>query len=195
MTETDMPLFLAGITIFCLVHLFKAAAPAARDNVVFKLGENPYKGVFSLLILGSLVMIVFGWKATVPTAVYVPPLGPGIVPSVLVLLGLILFFSAQLGGYIKRTLRHPQMLGTIAWASAHLLTNGDSRSVILFGSLAVWALLEIILCNRRDGPRKEVPAASARADLIAIVIGVVAFGLVGHFHLRLFGVSPLPLPA
>ena len=190
-----MALFLAGITIFCLVHLFKAAVPAARDNLVFKVGENPYKGVFSLLILGSLVMIVFGWKASIPRAVYVPPLGPGIVPSVLVLVGLILFFAAQVSGYIKRTLRHPQMLGTISWATAHLLTNGDSRSVILFGSLGAWAVLEIVLCNRRDGPRTELPAASGRADLVAIVIGTVAFAVIGHFHLRLFGVSPLPMPA
>ena len=187
-----MALLLAGITIFCVVHLFKAAAPAARDNLVFKLGENPYKGIFSLLILGSLVMIVFGWKATIPAAVYVPPLGPGILPSLMVLAGLVLFFASQAGGHIKRTLRHPQMLGTISWATAHLLTNGDSRSVLLFGSLAAWALLEIILCNRRDGPRTTLPAASGKADLIAIVIGVVAFGLVGHFHVVLFGVSPLP---
>ena len=188
-----MALFLAGITIFCVVHLFKAAAPVARENLVFKLGEQPYQGVFSLLILGSLVMIVFGWKAAIPTAVYVPPLGPGIVPSLLVFVGLVLFFASQTGGYMKRTLRHPQMLGTLCWASAHLLTNGDSRSVILFGSLGVWALLEIVLCNRRDGPRTELPAASAKADLIAIVIGVAAFGLVGHFHLKLFGVAPLPV--
>lgn len=187
-----MALFLAGITIFCIVHLFKAAAPAARDNLIFKLGENPYKGIFSLLILGSLVMIVFGWKATIPTAIYVPPLGPGILPSLLVLIGLVLFFSSQAGGHIRRTLRHPQMLGTISWATAHLLTNGDSRSVLLFGSLVAWALLEIILCNRRDGPRTELPAASGKADFIAVVIGVVAFGLVGHFHLALFGVAPLP---
>lgn len=188
-----MALFLAGITLFCLVHLFKAAAPASRENLVFKLGEGPYKGIFSLLIVGSLVMIVFGWKATTPDAVYVPPLGPGLVPSALVLLGLILFFASQVSGYMKRVLRHPQMLGTIAWALAHLLTNGDTRSVTLFGALAAWALLEIILCNRRDGPRKELPEASGNADLVAIVIGVVAFGLVGHFHVKLFGVSPLPV--
>jgi uncharacterized membrane protein len=187
-----MGLLLAGITIFCVVHLFKAAAPASRDNLIFKLGENPYKGIFSLLILGSLVMIVFGWKTTIPTAIYMPPLGPGILPSLLVLVGLVLFFASQANGYIKRTLRHPQMLGTISWATAHLLTNGDSRSVLLFGSLAVWALLEIILCNRRDGPRRALPQASGKADLVATVVGVVAFGLVGHFHLALFGVVPLP---
>jgi uncharacterized membrane protein len=188
-----MALFLAGITLFCIVHLFPALAPASRENLTFKLGENPYKGIFSLLILGGLLMIVFGWKATVPRALYAPPLGPGIVPSILVLAGLILFFSSNMKGHLKRTLRHPQMIGTLLWAGSHLLTNGDTRSVILFGSLATWALLEIVLCNRRDGPRKELPSASAKADVIAVVVGTVAFAVLGHFHLKLFGVSPLPV--
>jgi uncharacterized membrane protein len=188
-----MALFLVGITLFCVVHLFPALAPAARDNLVFKLGENPYKGIYSLLILAGLVMIVFGWKATTPGAVYVPPLAPGMLPALLVLAGLVLFFSSKTKGYLKRTLRHPQMIGTLLWAGSHLLTNGDSRSVILFGSLGTWALLEIVLCNRRDGPRKQLPSASLKGDVIAAVIGVVAFGVIGHFHLQLFGVSPLPV--
>ena len=187
-----MALFLAGITLFCIVHLFPALAPASRENLTFKLGGNPYKGIFSLLVLGGLVLIVFGWKATVPRSLYVPPLLPGIVPSILVFAGLVLFFASQLQGHLRRVLRHPQMIGTLLWAGSHLLTNGDSRSVTLFGSLAVWAILEIILCNRRDGPRKELPAASLKADVIAVVIGIVAFGALGHFHVTLFGVSPLP---
>jgi uncharacterized membrane protein len=187
-----MALFLAGITLFCIVHLFPALAPASRENLTFKLGENAYKAIFSLLILGGLVMIVFGWKATTPRSLYVPPLAPGIVPTLLVFAGLVLFFASQMKGYLKRVLRHPQMIGTLLWASSHLMTNGDSRSVTLFGSLAVWAILEIVLCNRRDGPRKELPPASLKADLVAIVVGAVAFGLLGHFHVKLFGVSPLP---
>ena len=141
----------------------------------------------------ALVLIVFGWKRAVPTAVYAPPLLPGIVPSILVLAALILFIAAQAGGYLKRVLRHPQMIGTILWAGAHLLTNGDSRSVVLFGGFAAWAALEIVLCNRRDGPRSELPAASAKADVVAVAVGIALFGLLGHFHLRLFGVSPLPI--
>ena len=186
-----MALFLVGITLFCIVHLFPALLPAARDNLVFKLGKQPYRGVYSLLILLGLVLIVFGWKATIPKAVYVPPLAPGILPSALVFAGLVLFFASQVKGFLRRTLRHPQMIGTILWATSHLLTNGDSRSLILFGSLATWALLEIVLCNRRDGPRSELPVASGKFDLLAIVIGAVAFALVGHFHAALFGVSPL----
>jgi len=120
-------------------------------------------------------------------------MGPGILSSVLVLGGLILFFASQLNGHLKRITRHPQMTGTILWAGAHLLTNGDSRSVVLFGSLAAWALFEIVMINRRDGTRSGPVAASGKFDLIAIVIGGVAFAVVGHFHMQLFGVSPIPV--
>ena len=187
-----MALLAAGMTLWVLVHMFPAYAPGRRDILVERLGENPYKGIFSLLIVLSLVLIVLGWKRAIPTAVYAPPLLPGILPSVLVLAGLILFFASQAGGHLKRVLRHPQMLGTILWAIAHLLTNGDSRSILLFGGFAAWAVLEIVLCNRRDGPRSELPAASAKADAIAVVVGIAVFALVGHFHMWLFGVSPLP---
>ena len=102
-----MALFLAGITLFCVVHLFPALGPTSRENLTFKLGENAYRGIFSLLILAGLVMIVFGWKATRPSPLYVPPLGPGILPSILVLAGLVLFFASQMKGHLKRTLRHP----------------------------------------------------------------------------------------
>ena len=187
-----MPLMIAGIALWFVTHLFPAAAPGARDNLIRRLGENPYKGIFSLLILAALLMIVFGWKSAVPSALYMPPLGPGVVPSVLVLFGLIIFFASQTGGHIKRLIRHPQMTGVLFWSAAHLLTNGDSRSVSLFGGLAAWALLEIILINRRDGARVDRPAASISQDLVTIVTGVVVFALIGHFHLRLFGVSVVP---
>lgn len=186
-----MALLLAGITVWFIVHLFPAVAPGSRENAIFKLGENAYKGVFSLLILAALLMIVFGWKSSVPTAVYVPPVAPGLLPSVMTFIALVLFFSAKFGTHAKRVLRHPQMAGTLLWAVAHLLTNGDSRSLALFGSFAVWALLEIVLCNRRDGPRAELPAASLKSDLAAVLIGGVAWALIGHFHLTLFGVAPM----
>lgn len=186
-----MALLLAGITVWFVVHLFPAAARRSRENMVFKLGENAYKGLFSLLILASLVMIVFGWKSSVPTAVYVPPLTPGLIPSVMVFAGLVLFFASQFGTYAKRVLRHPQMAGTLLWSAAHLLTNGDSRSLALFGGMAAWAMLEIVLCNRRDGPRTELPAASLKFDLVALLLGGIAWAAIGHFHVKLFGVAPL----
>jgi uncharacterized membrane protein len=186
-----MALLVTGIALFCSVHLFPSLLPAARSGIVARLGENLYKALFSLLVAGGLVLIVVGWKAAIPRPLYSPPLAPGVVPSLLVFTGFVFLFAAQMRGYIRRILRHPQMTGTALWASSHLLTNGDTRSVTLFGSLLAWAVLEILLCNRRDGPRRELPAAAGKFDALALVIGAVAFAIVGHFHLRLFGVSPL----
>ena len=188
-----MAMLLTGIALWFVVHSLPAVAPASRSALQQKLGEQAYKGIFSLVILGSLLLIVFGWKSAVPSAVYVPPLGPGILVSVLVLVGLILFFASQMNGHLKRVLRHPQMIGTILWASAHLLSNGDSRSVALFGAFGAWALFEIVMINRREGPRKETAAASGKFDLIAVVVGGVAFAVIGHFHQSLFGVAPIPI--
>lgn len=183
----------AGIALWFVIHSLPAVAPASRSALQKKLGEQAYRGVFSLVILGSLLLIVFGWKSAVPSAVYAPPLGPGVLVSVLVLVGLILFFASQMNGHLKRVLRHPQMIGTLFWAGAHLLANGDSRSVALFGTFAVWALFEIIMINRREGPRTETTTASGKFDVIAVVVGGVAFAVVGHFHQSLFGVAPIAL--
>ncbi|MGB5258874.1 MAG: NnrU family protein, partial [Woeseiaceae bacterium] len=88
-----MSLLIAGVGIWIVAHLFKAALPALRDQVEDKLGAGPYRGLISLVIVASLVLIVAGWRAALPQPVYSPPMGPGPVTSVLVLLGLILFFS------------------------------------------------------------------------------------------------------
>lgn len=186
-------MLLTGIALWFVVHSLPAVAPASRSALQQKLGEQAYKGIFSLVIVGSLLLIVFGWKSAVPSAVYAPPLGPGILVSVLVLIGLILIFASQMNGHLKRVLRHPQMIGTIFWASAHLLSNGDSRSVALFGAFCAWALFEIVMINRREGPREETAAASGKFDLIALVVGGVAFAVIGHFHQSLFGVAPIPI--
>lgn len=186
-----MTMLHAGIALWFVVHAFPSVAPARRATLQQSMGEQPYRGMFSLFILVALLLIVFGWKSAVPTAIYAPPLAPGLLSAALVLTGLVLFFSSRVNGHIKRVLRHPQMAGTICWATAHLLTNGDSRSVALFGALTVWALFEIVMINRRDGPGTGLKAASGKFDAIAIVIGVVVFAAVGHFHEALFGVAPI----
>ena len=186
-----MSLLIAGVGIWIVAHLFKAALPALRDQVEEKLGAGPYRGLISLVIVASLVLIVAGWRTALPQPVYHPPMGPGPVTSVLVLLGLILFFSSQFAGNIKRYLRHPQMTGTLLWGIAHLLANGDSRSLTLFGGFTVWALLEIVLINRRDGPWQRPAPAAIKNDVLPAAIGAVVFAVALYFHQALFGVAVL----
>lgn len=187
-----MTLLIIGVLVFCLAHLYPAILAGNHDRLERKLGENPYRGYFSLVIVGALILIVFGWKSAIPTAVYQPPMSAGAMSSGLVLIGFVLFVASQVPGNVKRLLRHPQMLGTIFWGVAHLLTNGDSRSLILFGGLTVWAVAEIVMINRRDGPWKKPESAPIGLDAITVVIGITLFAAVAYFHVQLFGVAPFP---
>lgn len=188
-----MILLTAGTALWCLVHLYPSVLPSARSAMIERLGENAYRGLFSVLILVALLLIVFGWRSAQPAAVYNPPLGPNPAVSALILVGLFLFFSARAAGNVKRYIRHPQMTGTILWGVAHLLTNGDSRSVVLFGGLTAWAILEILMINRREGAREKPPAVPLKRDLVPLVVGIAVFALVAAFHQRLFGVPAIPL--
>lgn len=185
-----MGLLIAGIALWCVVHLFPSVLPAGRLALSKRFG-NGYRGLFALLVLTALVIIVVGWRGAVPAAIYSPPLsGSPIVPLLLVV-AFILFIAARAPTNIKRFLRHPQLTSVIIWSVAHLLANGDSRSVALFGSLGIWALLEILLINRRDGAWQKPPAVPRRADAITAIVGIAVFAMILYFHEWLFGVSAI----
>lgn len=185
-----MSLLIAGLLIFTIVHLLPAAAPDVRARLVGQMGENAYRGVFSIVIVASLVIIVFGWKAATPTAIYTPPVAGGPVIAALVFFAFVLFVASKARTNYKRFIRHPQMAAVILWSIAHLLVNGDSRSLVLFGGLGIWAVLEIVLCNRRDGERAKPDVVPFSADMIVAIIAGAAFFALFYLHRALFGVLP-----
>ena len=186
-----MSLLVTGIAVWCVVHLFPSIMPATREKLVAQLGSNAYRGLFSLIILASLVIIVLGWRSATPAAVYAPPLQGSPIVALLMYLAFVLFVAARAKTNLKRALRHPQLTGVVVWSVAHLLANGDSRSVALFASLGVWAVLEIVLINRRDGVWEKPVASPARSDANVVLIAAIAFAVIFYFHEVLFGVSPI----
>jgi uncharacterized membrane protein len=185
-----MALLVAGLLLFTIVHLLPAASPGTRTELAAKLGENAYRGLFSAVILASLVVMVFGWRAATPTGIYAPPVSGGPVISAVVFFAFVLFVSSKARTNYRRFVRHPQMMSVILWSAAHLLVNGDSRSVVLFGGLGSWALLEIFLCNKRDGKWNKPDVVPFSADMIVAVIAGVAFAVFFYLHKALFGVLP-----
>lgn len=185
-----MSLLIGGLLLFTIIHLLPAASPATRAGMVDKLGEGPYRGLFSVAILAALALIVFGWKAATPTTVYSPPADGGPVISALVFFAFVLFVASRARTNYRRLVRHPQMMSVILWSVAHLLVSGDSRSVALFGGLGAWAIFEIILCNKRDGVWRKPDVVPFSADMIVAIIAGVAFGALFFLHKALFGVLP-----
>ncbi|MBT8087589.1 MAG: NnrU family protein, partial [Gammaproteobacteria bacterium] len=105
----------------------------------------------------------------------------------------ILFAASAIPGNIRRFVRHPQMTAVILWGTAHLLTNGSSRAVILFGGMTLWAVLEVVLINKRDGQWQKPDKAAIKLDAITVGVGVVLYFALAYFHKSLFGVPVLPL--
>ena len=76
------------------------------------------------------------------------------------------------------------------WALAHLLVRGDLASVLLFGSMLAYGVFDRISVKKRNalGPLGTAPG-SARGDLIAIAVGLAAYGaMVLGGHAALIGV-------
>ncbi len=114
---------------------------------------------------------------------------------------LMLFAFIFLGVYIARpgrmkpALKHPMLIAIKTWALAHLLANGDLASLILFLSFLAWAVADRISIKRQERAGLAAPyivPGPASNDVIAIVIGVVLYGLfVWKLHELLIGVSPM----
>lgn len=183
-----MILLVLGVLLWACVHLFPSLMPAARSRLIERLGEGPYKGLFAVDLVIAILLMVFGWRSATPIQLYEPPLG-GAVPIMFVLIwsAFVLMGAANAPTNIKRYLRHPMLTGVAVWGTAHLLANGDSRGVVLFGGLSIWAGLTIATINRRDGAWEIPPVVPVSRDVMLVVIGAVLTAIVAFFHEYLSG--------
>jgi uncharacterized membrane protein len=180
-----MTLLILGLLIFLGVHSVSIVAPSWRDAQAARLGEMPWKGVYTLLsIVGfALLVIGYGQARQAPVVLYAPPVALRHVALLLMLPVFVLLLAAYLPGRIKAAAKHPMLLATKLWATAHLLANGNLADVLLFGGFLAWAVADRISMKRRV-PR-AVPGAPAGRfnDVIAIVGGLLLYGFfvkVGH---------------
>ncbi len=188
-----MTYLIAGVVLWSVTHLVPAVAPDVRNNLAQKFGEGPYKGLFALAIVIALALIIVGWKTATPRELYIPPFYNSQISSAFVIMAILLIVASSLPNNLRRYVRHPQMMAVTFWGVGHLLTNGDSRSVVLFGGLTLWAVLEMVFISKRDGEWQRPETVPLSKDLITAVATAAICAAVIHFHAALFGVSPIPV--
>ena len=184
-----MTMLIAGVLLWSVLHLIPVVARGPRQSAIDKLGEGGYKGIFSLLMFGAIALMVFGWRGALPTSVYIPSLEMRWVAIGLTVVAFVLMAAANHPTRIGRMIRHPQLTGVLLWAIAHLLANGDSRSLTLFGGFALWCVVMILLINRRDGAWVKPEAPSWAVEIIGVVIGLAVFGVFVFVHPWIAGVA------
>jgi uncharacterized membrane protein len=154
------------------------------------MGENGYKGAFSLVSLIGVVLIVIGYGQAPRDQIFQPSETARLFLPVGMAIAFVLMATAYVPGRLRRLLRHPMLSGVLIWSVLHLLANGDLASNLLFGGFAAWSVFAIISATRR-GQKIGGARASARADVLGVALGLALFALVLYLHPILFGVSPL----
>jgi uncharacterized membrane protein len=89
------------------------------------------------------------------------------------------------------------LVGVKTWAAAHLISNGDLGSIVLFGSILAWAVYDRITLKRRTDPgAPPIPAGGQRNDVIALVVGTILYLVLGLiFHPLVVGIPVFGRPA
>ncbi len=181
----------AGLLIWVVVHLFPSVFSGQRQRLISRIGSNSYQGLFAILIIASLVLIVLGWRNTVPDQVYLPAVQLRLPSVLLTVVGFIVMVGAKFPATrLKFIFRHPQLTGVLIWAIAHLLMNGDSRSLLVFSVIGLWCVVSMFTISRRDGEwRKPAQAAGWGQELVILTIGLIVAATAMYLHQYLSGIA------
>jgi uncharacterized membrane protein len=159
-----------------------------RPKLVNAMGEWPYRGLYSLVALVTLVWMIWayagaprellwtGWRE----APYV------LMPIAFVLLACGYWRNPTLVGADKllkseepargmiRITRHPIMWGIMLWAAAHILARGDLKGLIFFGGFLLLAGLGTLFMDARKKANPDWPrfaAVTSHIPFVAIAQG------------------------
>jgi uncharacterized membrane protein len=225
---TGMNGLIVGAAVFAAVHLLVAGTPL-RAALVNGIGDMPYQGLFSVLSILGLVLMVYGYGGAQPEQLWRVPvvLDPAfgaviMIGFILIVAGLTVKNPTLMGGEgalsrddvasgFLRITRHPMMWGFTLWSGVHFLKNGDTRSVILFGTLLVVAVVGPTQIDKRRAAAlgdswdkfaavtSNVPFAAiiqgrnslqmGELGLWRIALGLGLFAAMFYFHPQITGVS------
>ena len=190
-----MTLLLIGLALFLGVHSTRIVADGWRTATIARVGEKPWKGIYSLLSIAGFVLIVIGYGAArqSPVVLFAPPVWTRHLAALLTIPAFVLLAAAYVpGNAIKRAVGHPMMAGVKVWALAHLIANGTLADVLLFGTFLAWAVLGFIAARRRDrAAGTTYPAGPGSRTAITVVVGLVAWAVFAFaLHRPLIGVAP-----
>ncbi len=176
-----------GVALWWAAHLFQRVAPARRA----RLGDAG-KGLVAVLIVGAIALMIVGYRGVPEMIVWQLPAFSIHINNLLMLIALFLMSPAAKRGRVLQGMRHPMLAGFGTWAVAHLLVNGDVASMILFGGLLAWAIVQPRLINAAEPDWQAPEGGSYAKDLMFLVGSVILLAIIGYIH-NWLGVWPFPV--
>lgn len=184
-----------GLIIFLGAHSVRIVADGWRTRAIARIGQLPWKGVYTLVSLTGFALLVWGYGESryASAVLYNPPVFTRHIAGLLMLVSLVLIAATYVPrNHIKAALGHPMYAGIKVWAFAHLISNGRLADVLLFGAFLIWAIVGFVVSRKRDRAAGTVyPAGDELRTVLTVIIGVGAWAaLVSGLHLWLIGVAP-----
>ena len=190
-----MTVLILGLILFLGPHSVRIVAEPWRTQMLQRLGEKPWKGLYSLVSLIGFALIIWGYGLARydPVVLWQPPVAMRHIASLLTLASFILLTAAYVpGNSIKARLRHPMILGVKLWAFAHLLANGMPADLVLFGAFLLWAVLDYRAARERDREQSiSYGQGKLMPSIVAVVIGTLLWAAFAFWlHRWWIGVAP-----
>jgi uncharacterized membrane protein len=193
-----MAILVLGLVIFLGLHSTRIVSESGRERAIARVGEGPWKGIYSLISVVGFVLIVWGFARARYDApqLWTPPTWGRHITMLLMLVALILLASFHFKrSHIAVIAHHPMLWSVLLWSLGHLFANGSAADLVLFGAFFLWSAVDLASSyarDRRNGVVYPEPRLAATAG--AVVVGLVLYAaLLGGLHLWLFGVSPLAM--
>ena len=182
-----------GLALFLGIHMTRAIAPRWRQAQIARLGENGWKGLYTVVSLIGFVLIVWGYSVARQQPVVLWPAIRGMnhAAAALMLIAMVLLAAAYVPrNHFKAKLQHPMTLSVKTWAFAHLIANNTLADLMLFGSFLVWSILVFRAARRRPGP--VVAAPTLAGTLATVVVGAALWAFFAFWaHAAWIGIAPL----
>jgi len=185
-----LSVLILGLLVFLVTHVF-VTMREARAATIARLGQNGYRALFSIVSIVGLALIVWGYgqyHAHAPQ-IWSPPGFMRHITVGLMLIASITLVSYFIPSHIKAWLKHPLLVTAKTWAFAHLLSNGDLGSMLMFGVFLAWGVYALIAAKKRGDLGTTTAPAGWTNDILVVVIGIVIYLALGYaFHPMVIGV-------
>ena len=184
-----LTILVLGLVVFLGSHIF-VTFRETRAALIARLGVG-YRALFALVAIIGLALIIYGYgdyRAHGWVQIWSPPPFMRHITITLMLFAAI-FIAALIPSHIKAWIKHPMVTSVKTWALAHLLSNGDLGSILLFGAFLLWGGYARVAAKRRGDRGFANPPAGWTNDGIVVVVGIVVFFLLAYyFHPYVIGV-------
>jgi len=189
----SVPILIFGLTLLIISMINRETG--LRSLLISHGGMWFYRMIISLFAIAGAVLVMLGRIEAPFIQVWVPPWRWREITYPLTLFAFTLAASELLpAGYLKHNLQHPIYAGGLLWGVAHLISNGDLTSILLFGSLTLAVLLKgSVALYKSSAHSTQQAQISVQWDIAAILLGLSVWGLLVMYHGPLFGMA-LDLP-